>query len=152
MSITYEIIIIEFHQSKRKCLILGIYNPPIQNETEFLQQLNLGLAFYYPRYENITTIRDFNMTVENHHLSDFMQTLAFSCLTTKPPCHQSKIAACIYLILTNKKNLFKFPDNDWSSDHHMLMSTIMKSGNLKGPLTKIADHIKTLIWTSVILV
>ena len=105
--------------------MLGIYKPLIQNETEFLQQLSSVVAFYYPRYENIIIIGDFNMTVENHHLS----------LMTKPTCHQSKIATCIDLILGNKKSLFNLCDNFETclSGHHVLIATIMKSRNFKGP-------------------
>ena len=91
-SILSEVIIIEFLQSKRKWLMLGIYKPLIQDETDFLQQLSSLLAFYYPRYENIMVIEDFNVTVENHHPG----------LTTKPTCHQSKIATCFDLILIRK--------------------------------------------------
>ena len=91
-SVLSEVIIIEFLQSKRKWLMLGIYKPLIQDETDFLQQLSSLLAFYYPRYENIMVIEDFNVTVENHHPG----------LTTKPTCHQSKIATCFDLILIRK--------------------------------------------------
>ena len=103
-----------------------------------LQSLSLVLAFYYLRYENIIIIGDFNMAVENHHLSDFMQTIAFSGFITKPTCHQSKIATCIDLIPANKDNLFKLSDNFETvlADHHMLISTIMKSGNFKRPSKK----------------
>ena len=77
-------------------------------------------------------------TVANHHLSDFMQTFTLSCLINKPTCHQFKIATCIDLILTNKKNLFKLSGNleTGLSDHHILISTIMKSANFKGPPKK----------------
>ena len=81
--------------------MLRIYKPPIQNETEFLQQLSSALAFYYRGHENIIIIGDFNMTVENHHLNDLIQTFALSCLTNKPICHQSKIKTCLDLILTD---------------------------------------------------
>ena len=88
--------------------MLVIYKHPIQNKAEFLQQLSLALAFYCPRYENIIIIRDSSVTVEK---SDFMQTFALSYLVTKSTCHQSEIATCFDIILTNKKNLFKVPDN-----------------------------------------
>ena len=48
-----EIIIIDFHQSKRKWL-------------------SSVLAFYYTRHENIIVIGDFDITEENDHLSDFV--------------------------------------------------------------------------------
>ena len=87
MSIASEIVI-EFHQSKRKCLMLRIFKRLIQDETHFLQQLSLAIVFCYLRYANIIIIGYFNMTIENHHLGDFMQTL--SCLITKPTCKPIK--------------------------------------------------------------
>ena len=53
MPIKFEIIIIAFHHSKRKCLKLRIYKFPIQNETEFLQKLSSVLAFCYPKHDHI---------------------------------------------------------------------------------------------------
>ena len=40
------------------------HKPPIQNETEFLQQLSSVLAFYHLRHENTIIVRNFNMTVK----------------------------------------------------------------------------------------
>ena len=107
---------------------------------QLLQQLSLVLPFYNPRSENII-IGDFNMTVENHDLSDFMQAFDLSCLVTKPNCYQSKIAICIDLMLTNRKNLFILCDNFETglSDHYMLKSTITKSGNFKGLLINLIN-------------
>ena len=44
--------------------MLGIYKPPIQSGTEFLQKPSSVFAFNYPRYEDIIIIGHFNMTVE----------------------------------------------------------------------------------------
>ena len=73
------------------------------------------------------------MTVENHPFSDFMQVFTLSCLVTKPTCHQSKIATCIGLILTKNKNHCELSVNlkISLSNHHMLISTIVKPRNLK---------------------
>ena len=53
MPITSEIIIIEFHQSKRDWLTLG-------------KQNFCMLPFYYPRYESKIIISDFSVSVEPH--------------------------------------------------------------------------------------
>ena len=112
--------------------MLGIFESSIQNETKWLQQLSSILAFYYPRHENIIIIRDFRKTPETHHLRDFMQIFALSCLINKPTCHHSKFAICI---LKNKKNLFKFSHNFATgiSCHHALSSTIIKFEHVNGP-------------------
>ena len=54
-----------------------------------------------------------------------------------PICYQSNNPTGIDLILTNKKNLFKLSDTFETSlsDHHKLVSTILKSGGFKGNLT-----------------
>ena len=55
-----ELIVFEFHQSKRKWLFLGICKPPCQNEIEFLHRINSILDPYLTTYENIILIGDFN--------------------------------------------------------------------------------------------
>ena len=88
--------------------------------TEFLLEQGLVIAFYYPWHESIIIIDYFIVSVEPHHWNTFRQNLAFPCLINKLMCHQSKIATCILLILTNKKSLFKLSDNFevYLSDHH----------------------------------
>ena len=131
-----EIIVLEFHQSKCKWLILGIYKAPNQKEAEFLQHLSWLLDFYNTTYENI--IGDFSMTIENHYFNDFMEMFALSSFISKPSCFKSINPTCIDLILTNKPNLFKLSANFETglSDHHKLISTIMKSSSFKGPPKK----------------
>ena len=90
-----EIIVLEFHQSKCKWLILGIYKAPNQKEAEFLQHLSWLLDFYNTPYENIIIIRDFNITIENHYFNDFMEMFALPCLISKPTCFQSLNPTCI---------------------------------------------------------
>ena len=136
--IASEIILLEFHQSKRKWLILGIYKAPNQKDAEFLQHLSWLLDFYNTTHENIIIIGDFNMTTENQYFNDFMEMFTLSCLINKPTCFQSINPTCIDLILTNKPNLFKLSANFETglSDHHKLISTIMKSGSFKRPPKK----------------
>ena len=86
--IASEIILLEFHQSKRKWLILGIYKAPNQKDAEFLQHLSWLLDFYNMTHENII-IRDFNMTAENHYFNDFMEMYTLLCLINKPTCFKS---------------------------------------------------------------
>ena len=78
------------------------------------------------------------MTIENHCFNDFMEMFALSCLVSKPTCFQSINPTCIELILTNKSNLFELSANFETglSDHHKLISTIMKSSGFKGPPKK----------------
>ena len=138
--IASEIIVLEFHLSKREQLILSIYKTPNQKEAEFSQHLSWLLDFYNMTYENIIIIRDFKMTIENHYFNDFMEMFALSCLISKPTCFQSINPTCIYFILTNNPNVFKLSAN------HKLISTKMKSSCFKGPPRKIyIDHTKNSV-------
>ena len=136
--IASETIVLEFNQSKRKWLILGIYKTPNQKEAAFLQHLSCLLDFYNTAYENIIIIGDFNMTIENHYFNDFMEMFALSYLISNPSCFQSINPTCIDLTLTNKPNLFKLSAKfeTGPSDHHKLVSTIMKSDIFEGPPKK----------------
>ena len=84
-----EIIAMQFFQTKRKWLLLGIYKPPKQNNSEVLETINLLLNDYTETYENRITILDFNMTVENPQLNGFMQLHDMSQLINEPTCFQS---------------------------------------------------------------
>ena len=62
--------------------------------------------------------------LRNYHLNN---------LINKPTCYRCNNPTCIDLILTNKKNLCKLSDTFETglSDHHKLISTILKSGGFK---------------------
>ena len=60
-----ELMAFELHQSNRKWLFLGIYQPPSQNDIEFLRRISLILDYYLPAYEHFMVIGDFNLPVEN---------------------------------------------------------------------------------------
>ena len=46
-----EIISIDFSISNKKWLLLGIYNPPLQNEALFVEQIKGALNTYSTTYE-----------------------------------------------------------------------------------------------------
>ena len=114
--------------------MIGIYKPPCQNDIEFLNRINSILDHYLTTYENIILIGDFNLCVENTHLEATLENYDLDNLINMPTCYQSNDPTCIDLILTNKKNLFKLSDTFETglSDHHKLISTILKSGGFKG--------------------
>ena len=129
-----ELIAIEIHQSKRKQIFIGIYKPPSQSDNEFTNRLSLIIDYYLPKYENLILIGDFNLSIENQHLDALMQACNFNNLINKPTCFQSNKPTCIHPILTKKKNLFKLSNTFETgiSDHHKLVSTMLKSGRFKG--------------------
>ena len=117
-----------------KWLCIGLYKPPSQNEKYFLDHLSKTLGLLTCQYDKTILIGDFNLTVENNNLENFMNTFDLECLIKKPTCVRSSNPRCIDLILTNKKELFK--NNDvfevGISDHHSFIVTALKSQLLKG--------------------
>ena len=129
-----EIILLDLRVKNRKWLRIGLYKPPFQNEKYFLDHLSKTLGQLTCQYDKTILIGDFNLTVENNNLENFMNTFDLECLIKKPTCFQSSNQRCIDLILTNKKELFK--NNDVFevriSDHHSFIVTALKSQLLKG--------------------
>ena len=80
------------------------------------------------------TTHHFNLSTENQHLDVLIQAYNLNSLINKPTCFQSNTPTRIDLILINKKNLFKLSNTleTGISDHHKLVSTILKSGSFKG--------------------
>ena len=79
-------------------------------------------------------IGDFNLSIENQRLDALIQAYNLNNLINKSTCFQSNTPTCIDLILTNKKDLFKLSNTFETgiSDHHKLVSTILKPGSFKG--------------------
>ena len=102
-------------------------------QTSFLQSLSLVLPFYYVRYENIiiigTSIWQERLCANHCFFMSYNQI-------NLPPVQN----CTLYwpYIPANKNNLFKLSDSFETilSNHHMLISTIMKPGNFKRPLKK----------------
>ena len=141
-----ELTAIEIHQNKRKWLFIGIYKPPSQSDNEFTNRLRLIIDYYLPKFENIILIGDFNLSTENQHLDAVIQAYNLNNLINKPTCFQSNKPTCIDLILTNKKNLFKLSNTFETgiSDHHELVSTILKSGSFNPLLHNVEKWPKIL--------
>ena len=90
------------------------------------------------QYDKIVLIGDFDLTIDNKSLENFMPTFDLECFIKKPTCFQSSNLTCIDLILTNKKELFKNTDviEVGISDHQSLIVTSLKSLLLKGNAKK----------------
>ena len=91
------------------------------------------MAYYWWTYENILTIGDFNLSVDNSYLEDFTQGYDLGSLIKKPTCYQSSTPSCIDLILSNRESLFKWSNTFETglSDHHKLVCTVLKSGGFE---------------------
>ena len=128
-----EIICIEFHQLKRKWLLLGCYKPPTQNDLEFIASITKIVDFYLQKFENLFIIGDLNMTTENTSLNDLLEMYDLTALIKVLTCYQSQNPNCIDHFLINQKPVFKHQTFETVlSDHHKLIPRIMKLGIFKG--------------------
>ena len=91
------------------------------------------MAYYWRTYENILTIGDFNLSVDNSYLEYFTQGYDLGSLIKKPTFYQSSTPSCIDLILSNRESLFKWSNTFETglSDHHKLVCTVLKSGGFE---------------------
>ena len=131
-----------------KWLLLGVYKPSIQSDSEFAEEIVRTLNHYIPSCENILLLGDLNMTTENLHLNNLMEIFNLNVLIKTTTWYQSHNPTCIDNILTNQKALFKLSKalEARLSDHHKLISTIIKSGSFKGfPRKNFIDRITVLI-------
>ena len=85
----------------RKWLCITLHKPPFQNNKYFLDHLSKTLGQLAWQYDKTILIGDFDLTVENNNLENFMNTFDLECLIKKPTCFQSLKTHCIDLILTN---------------------------------------------------
>ena len=95
----------------------------------FFLKLGIVLNNCLCQYEHIIVLGDFNLTIFNKHLADFMALFNLESLVNTPICLQSEKLRCISLILTNKKSLFNNfkPFELGITDHHHLVLTSMRS-------------------------
>ena len=102
--------------------------------------------FYLQKFENLFIIGDLNMKTENTHLNDLLQIHDLPALIKEPTCYQSQNPNYIDHFLTNWKALFKHCQTFRTglSDHHKLISAIMKSGILDHSRKRFIGLIKSL--------
>ena len=110
-----------------------IYRLPSQNKKYVFDHLSKVLGQLSSQYAKAVLIGDFNLTIDNKRLKNFMTTFDLECLMKKPTCFQSSNLTCIVPILTNKK-FFKNTDviEVGISDDHILIVAALKSLLLKG--------------------
>ena len=129
-----EIISIDFSIANKKWLLLGIYNPPSQNEALLVEQIKRALNTHSTTYGNFLLLGDFNMTTENSKLQDLMDAFCLESLIKEPTCFKSTGPTAIDLIVTNQKSLFMKSSAYESglSDFHKFTTTILRKRITKG--------------------
>ena len=130
-----EAIYLEINIRLRKWLIVGLYKPPSQNNSLFLENMSKNLSRYLDSYENITLSGDFNMTPEDKNLQHFTDTFSLEHLINEPTCFKGS-PSCIDLIITNRKSYFKNTCVTVTevSDFHKLTAVSLRYQILMSPL------------------
>ena len=97
------LILLEFTVKNQRWLCVGIYRSPSKNEKYFIDHLSKTLGQLSRQYDKTVLIGDFNLTINNKSLENFLTTFDLECSIKKPTCFQPSNPTCIDLILTNKK-------------------------------------------------
>ena len=147
-----DIMAIELHQNKSKWLFWCAYKPPNQNDWVFVEPISVIMNKYSAQYEHIVIFGDFIMSIENSHFQDLMQIYDLSPLIKEPTCFLSHNPSC--LLTFKQKVMFKLNRSFETglSDHHKLISVVMKCGIFRGHLgKKFTNLTKILTWNILIL-
>ena len=65
--------------NKAEWLFVGTYKPPVVNDLEFTNELITILNHFSSKHENLITIFDLNMSIENDHLNTLNLNVQFKC-------------------------------------------------------------------------
>ena len=86
----FQAVAIEFHQNNQKWLLLGLYKPPNQITSDFIQNVSLILDSLLKNFKNrnLTLIRDFKLSVDVS-LESFLQACKLTSLIIQALCFQS---------------------------------------------------------------
>ena len=92
-----ETIILEVNVQSSKCLFVGCYKPPCQNEEFFISNLSKTINAFSRKYGNILLMGDFHLTIENKHSEELLNLCSLKSLILSPTCFQSINRTCIDL-------------------------------------------------------
>ena len=114
--------------SKKKWLLIGIYNPCKSMIANHLTILSKNLEHY--QYDNIILMGDFNSECTEHEMADFCCTYNLTSLIKEKTCFKSLVnTSCIDLILTNRPQSLQNSGaiETGLSDFHKLTITDLKT-------------------------
>ena len=134
-----ETIFLEVNVQSSKWLFVGCYKPPSQNEEFFISNLSKTINAFSTKYDNILSMADFNLTIENKHLEELLNLFNLKSLISSPKCFQSTNPSCIDLILTNQEDLFSNSNTCevGISDHHHLVSAMLNKKKFRKAVPKL---------------
>ena len=124
-----ECISLEVNLNKKKWVLLSVYRPPTQSEEIFLDNLGRALDRYSGEFENFIILGDFNMTVNEGELKNFLDLYSLKSMVREPTCFKSENPKCIDLILTNRDRSVHSTTTIETglSDFHKMILTVLKT-------------------------
>ena len=131
-----ECVIAEVTISKKKWLLLGIYNPSKTLISTHLSTLAMNLCHYLSTNDNVLILGDFNSELEDEAMHEFCSIHDLKSLIKVPTCFKStENPSCIDLILTNRPHNFQNSTvlETGLSDFHLLTVTVLKTTFRKRP-------------------
>ena len=137
-----ETIILEVNVQSSKCLFVGRYKSPSQNEEFFTRNLSKTMNTFSTKYDNILLMGEFNLTFENTHLEELLKQLNLKSLISSPTCLHSTNLTFIDLILINQEDLFSNSNTCevGISDHYHVLSTMLNKKVLKSSTKTLFDR------------
>ena len=76
----FELILLELTVKNQRWLCAGTYRPSSQNEKYFIEHLSKAIGQLSCQYDKTMLIGDFNLTIDNNSLENFMTTFDLECL------------------------------------------------------------------------
>ena len=124
-----QIIPIELNLSTKKWLLLLLYRPPHEKPTYFKENLQRAIDFFSHTYDNIITLGDFNMDINEATIRSVMENNGLVSLINSPTSFKSTNGRCIDLIMTTSKNscICSSTFETGISDFHHMVYTILKT-------------------------
>ena len=133
--VNFEGFFIELKLSnKNKQLLSQSHDPHKGNTKQHLSNTSKGLDELGSKHDNILIIGDLNTGMSEPSLNEFCQTYNLESMANKPTCFKNpKNPSCIYLMLTNKKEMFLKVKTveTWLSDFHKILVSVFKKSFIK---------------------
>ena len=123
----FECIFLELNFKNSKWLLFGAYKPPSQCSNFFFSEVTKAITKLNSKYDNLLLLGDFNESVKDTILRNFMDDNTLKCLIKEPTCYKNpNNPSCIDLILTNQSRKFKNScvfDNGLSDFHRLVLTS-----------------------------
>ena len=132
-----ECVFIEIRLGKVKWLLGNFYNPCKNQISSNLHYLSIAIDHYFPQYDNILILGDFNSEMSEVPMIIFCESYNLKNLVKAPTCFKNpEKPSCIDLMLTNRYRSFTntvVVETGLSDFHRMTLTALKTSFRKKTP-------------------